>query len=203
MVNILDVRLVVEILDTFASRLVIDRALREAGITRDLLVSDPIFVPYKIQAVIAESVARSLGEQSLGALTGQRFDYHGYQAFARYVLSASDLSDALIRSRRAISLIHPGATFSLRPDGENLVFGYRSGLETAVGHRHINESAIFVITYVFRHYLGRDWKPQWIETDILNRRDQSRLEDLVRTEVRKGNGLLEFGVPISALRMRS
>jgi len=199
MVNILDVRLVVEILDTFASRRVVDRALLEAGITRDFLLSDPIFVPYKIQAVIAESVARSLGEQSLGALTGQRFDYNGYQAFAQYVLGAPDLSDALVRSRRAISLIHPGAMFSLRPDGENLVFRYRSGLETAIGHRHINESAIFVITYVFRHFLGQDWKPQWIETHVLNRRDQNRLEDLVGTAVRKGNGLLEFGVLIHDL----
>lgn len=199
MVNILDVQLAIEILDTLASRRIVDRALNEAGITRDFLLSDPIFVPYKIQAVIAESVARSLGEQNLGALTGQKFDYNGYQAFAQYVLSAPDLSDALVRSRRAISLIHPGATFSLRLDGDSLVFGYKSGLETAVGHRHLNESAIFVITCVFRHFLGQDWKPQWIETDILNRRDQCRLEDLVRTEVRKGNGVLEFGVPISDL----
>lgn len=196
MVNILEVRLAVEILDTLAPRRVVNRALRQAGISRDLLLSDPMFVPYNIQASIAESVARSLGEPSLGALFGQKFDYNGYQAFAKYVLQAPDLSDALIRSRRAISLIHPGATFSLRPDGNNLVFGYGSGLETAVGHRHLNESAIFVITYVFRHYLGEDWKPQWIETAILNRRHQSRLEDLVRTEVRKGQGVLEFGVPI-------
>lgn len=199
MVNILDVRLVVEILDTLASRRVVDRALREAGITRDLLRSDPIFVPYSIQAVIAESVARSLGERSLGAFTGQRFDYNGYQAFATYVLGAPNLSDALVRSRRAIALIHPGAEFSLRLEGENLGFGYRSGLENAIGHRHIKESAIFVITHVFRHFLGHEWRPLWIETDVSDQRDQTRLEDLVRTEVRKGGEVLEIGVPIYQL----
>ncbi|MEM1150776.1 MAG: helix-turn-helix domain-containing protein [Pseudomonadota bacterium] len=199
MVNILDVRLVVEILDTLAPRIVVDRALREAGITRDLLLSDPIFVPYSIQAVIAESVARSLGEPSLGALTGQRFDYNGYQAFAKYVLGAPDLSDALVRSRRAIALIHPGTKFSLRPAGDHLVFGYDSGLGAVVGHRHVNESAIFVITHVFRRYLGQDWLPAWIETDISGPRDTSRLEDLVGTEVRGGAEILAIGVPVGDL----
>ena len=199
MVNIVELRQVVEILDTIAPRRIVDRALNEAGVNRDLFRSGPGFVPYIIEAAIAETVARSLGERSLGAVIGQRFDYNGWGGFARYVLAAPDLSDALVRSRRAISLVHPGAGFGLRQSGDNLLFDYRSGLENIVGHRHLSEGSVFNITYAFRHFLGQHWRPEWIELAISSSRDEARLADLVGCEVRGGGRAVSIAIPMEAL----
>lgn len=194
MMNTLELRQIVEVLDTIAPIRTVSRALDMAGVTRDLLRSDQGFLPYIIEAVVLEAVARSLGERSLGALVGQRFDYNCFAAFADYVLAAPNLTDALVRSQRAIHFLHPGANFSLRQSGDNLVFGYRSGLETAVGHRHLSEGSIFIITHVFRHYLGQDWRPAWIDVPKGDRKDEARLQDLTGTEIRGGSEILAFGV---------
>lgn len=182
-----------------APRYLVDRALHDAEINRDLLRSGPSFIPYMVEARLVESLARSLGERSLGALVGQRFDYNGFQGFAKYVLAAPDLAGALVRSRRAIPFIHPGAEFGLRLDGDNLIFHYRSGLETAVGHHHLSEGAIFLIAHVFRHYLGQEWRPEWIEMSISGRREEARLQDLTGIEVRGGAEILGMCVSIDDL----
>lgn len=194
LVNKIELRQAVEILDALAPRRVVDRALREAEITRDLLYAQPGFLPYVTEAVLLESVARSLGERHLGALTGQAFNYDGFDAFAEYVLAAPDLSDALVRSRRAIALIHAGSSFKLWQDGDSLVFGYRTGLETVVGHRHLSEGAIFLITHVFRHYLGADWRPRWIELPGKKETNVARLEALAGSELRSGAEILAIAV---------
>ena len=189
----------VEILDSIAPRHVVNRALKEAEITRDLLRVGAGFIPYLTEAIILESMARSLGERELGALIGQRFNYDGYQAFAEYVLGAPDLCTALVRSRRAIPLLHTGATFNLRQSGENLVFGYRCGLEHAVGYRHLSDGAIFLITHVFHHFLGADWRPAWIELAGDRRQDVSGLEDLTETRIHTGAEILAIGVATNDL----
>lgn len=198
-VNMILLRQVVDVLDTIAPRHIVDRALREADVNRDLLRSGPGFLPYVTEAVIVESVARSLGEKNLGALTGQKLDYAGFGSFAKYVLAAPDLCDALVRSRRAIPLIHPGTDFSLRRSGDHLVFGFITGLERAVGHRHISEGAVFLITYVFRYFLGQDWRPAWIELAGTGPKDKTLLEDLTGTEVFTGADILAIGVPTEDL----
>lgn len=197
--NILELRQTVEILDGIAPRRVVDLALSQAGINRDLLRTGPGYVPYRIEAVLIETIARKLGERSLGAVIGQRFDYDGFEAFARYVMTAPNLSDALVRSRRALPFLHPGAAFSLRLSDDNLVFGYRSGLENSVGHQHLSEGSIFLITHVVKYFLGQEWQPVWIEMAISGAKDEHRLQDLSGTEVRGGAEILGFSVPISDL----
>lgn len=195
LVNIVELRQTIAVLDSIAPRNVVDRALREADLSRDLLRSGPGFLPYVTEAVVLETAARSLGERHLGAVAGQKFDYNGFEAFAKYILAAPDLSDALVRSRRAIPLLHTCADFSLRQSRGHLVFGYRTGLENAVGYRHLSEGAIFIITYVFRHYLGQDWRPAWIELAGDRGQDISRLEDLAETDVHAGGDMLALAVP--------
>lgn len=199
LVNTIELRQAVDILDSIAPRHTVDRALRKAGINRDVFRSGPGFLPYVTEAIILESVARSLGERNLGALAGQKFDYTEFESFSKYVLAAPDLSDALVRSGRAMPLLHTGADFSLRRSGDHLVFGYKSGLESAVGHRHVSEAAIFKITYLFHYYLGQEWRPAWIELPDDRRQNMIRLEDLTKTEIRGGADALTIAVSIEDL----
>lgn len=199
LVNVVELRQGVEILDSIAPRPVVDRALRAASINRDVLRSHPGFLPYATEAVLLESVARSLGERHLGALVGKSFDYNGFQAFARFVLAAPFLGDALARSRRALPLLHPGSDLSLRQAEGNLVFGFRSGLERVVGHHQLDEGAIFLITFVFRQFLGEDWQPTWIEVPGQGRLDGNYLEELAGTEVRRNADTAAIAVRLEDL----
>lgn len=105
MVNLVEFEHVVAVLDRIAGRAVVSRALSEAGISRKVLAAEPGFVPYAIEAVFLEAVARALGERHLGAQLGLAFDYSAYQSYARYLLGACHLGAAIGRARRAQPLL--------------------------------------------------------------------------------------------------
>lgn len=199
LVHLVELAHTVEILDRLASRTVVDRALRQADIDRSVLHAGPGFVPYAIEAVILESVARSLGERHIGAHLGRAFDYTAYRSYTDYVLGAPDLAEALTRSRHAFPLLHPGSGLTMRVDGETAAFGYAHGLDPVVGQRHVSEAGVFVISQAFRRFLGPDWRPAWIEIDTEGPQTTALFEDMAETEVRTGADALMVGVNISEL----
>lgn len=186
MVNILEVAHVVSLLDSMACKRVVDKALNKAGLSRRALGNGAAFVPYASEAILLESVARSLGERHLGARIGMAFDYSAYDAYARFVLSAPDLASALERGLSALPLTHPGTEIFLQQCGDHLLLGRRSAVQSVVGNRHLDEGALFVFQFVFQHYLGADWRPEWIEIVDGDRADPSFLGDLSGTSIRTG-----------------
>lgn len=186
MVNLVEFEHVVAVLDEMAGQPVVNRALREAGISRKVLTAEPGFVPYEIEAVFLEAVARALGERHLGARLGLAFDYAAYQSYARYLLGACHLAAAIERGRRAHSLLHPGSCLVTRECGNHLVVGFKSGLRSFVGRRQIEEAAIPILTTAARHFLGPDWMPPWVEIADVKPRSAGSLEDLVGAPVQRG-----------------
>jgi hypothetical protein len=158
MVNILEFAHAVALLDRAASPAIVDRALRAAGINREVLRATSGFVPYAIEAAFLESVARALGERHLGAQAGIAFDYAAFGSYASYVLGARDLATAIAHGRRALPLIIPGADIVLRKRRSHVLIGFKSGLGSMIGSRHVEEGAAAVITKVPRHFLGADWR---------------------------------------------
>jgi len=176
----------VEILDGFATPRVVDRALRAAGLNRRFLGADPGFLPYAVETAVLESVARALGERRLGALVGQAWDYSSYRGYARYILGAKDLAGALERGRRALPLVHPGSEVTVRLSGEHLVLGFDTGMRPIVGRHHVDDGAIFVLGHVLRHYLGPDWRPEWVEVTGDGRESITDLEDIAGASAQPG-----------------
>lgn len=195
MVNLVEFEHVVAVLDGLVGRPVVNRALGEASFNRRVLAAGPGFVPYAIEAVVLESVARATGDRHLGARLGMAFDYTAYEDYARYLLGAPDLADAIRRAGKAQSLLHPGSDLVLRESGEHLVVGFRSGLQPVIGRRHIDEGAIPILTSAARHFLGPTWVPDWIEIVDDEPKGASLLEALIATPVRRGAAL-----PAIALR---
>ena len=66
---------VVRLLDDVASPSVIDRALRKAGLSREVLAAEAGFLPLATVAVFGEAVARASGERHIGVLIGEIFRY--------------------------------------------------------------------------------------------------------------------------------
>lgn len=186
MVNLVEFEHVVAVLDEMAGQPVVNRALREAGIRRKVLTAEPGFVPYEIEAAFLDAVARALGERHLGARLGLAFDYAAYQSYARYLLGACHLAAAIERARRAQSLLHPGSSLVTRESGNHVVVGFKSGLQSFVGRRQIEEAAIPILTTAARHFLGPDWTPPWVEITDDKPITAASLEDLVGAPVRRG-----------------
>jgi len=184
MVNLVELAHVVELLDRRAPRRVVDKALRTAGLDRSMLNGAKGFIPYAAEAVLVESVARSLGERHLGAKLGAEFDYMTYGAYSVYVLSAPNLATALERGRRAMIFIYEGAKIVLRQTDTHIVVGRDSAGLTVLGHRHLDEGALFVISQVAHHFLGANWRPDWVELPNLRDSDKQVLEELAKAEVR-------------------
>lgn len=199
MVHLFELAQAVAILDRIAHPSIVDRALRKAEISRDLLRTGTGFAPYSAEAVLLEDVARALGERHVGALVGNDFDYSSYGAYGDYVLGARDLVSALTRGRRALPILHPGSDVSLSRDGDHLILGFGSGIPSVLGHRHLDEGSVFVLAHVCRHFLGPDWQPDWIELTTRETPDSSALEELAGAPLRMGADRAAFAIGLHAL----
>lgn len=201
MVNLIEFEHVVSVLDGIAGRPLVNRALRQAGISRKVLTAEPGFVPYAIEAGFLEAVARALGARHLGAQLGLSFSYSAYQSYARYLLGAPHLEVAILRGRRAQPLLHPGSDLVVRESGEHLVVGFEAGLQNVAGRRHVDEAAIPILTSAARHFLGPSWNPAWIETRGEERAYAASLEDMFGTPVRIGGDVPALAFRKSDLRV--
>ena len=56
-----------------------------------------------------------------------------------------------------------------------MVISFCSGLSSVVGHRHLDEGSILVVSHAIRHFLGADWAPEWID---LTGPPHARLHDM-------------------------
>lgn len=164
MVNLVEFAHAIDLLDRIVTPAIVNRALRAAGLNRKVLGQGRGFLPYALEAQVLEQVARAIGDPDLGARLALKFDYSVYDAYARYVLGASNLGSAIARGRRALALTHPGTAIVLRDHDDHLLVGRPSDMSTVIGHRHLDDGAILIIDRVIRHFLGTEWRPDWIET---------------------------------------
>ena len=168
---------VVRLLDDVASRSVIDRALRTAGLSREVLTGEPGFLPFATEAVFAEAVARATGERHIGVVVGEKFRHRALGWHSNYVLSATRLGGALARARRGLPLLHPGCAVTLRDTGSHVVLGVDTRVRHVNGAQHLDETIPFVLLDLARHYLGEAWTPDWVEATTKRVPDRTALED--------------------------
>lgn len=186
MMNSVELVQAVALLDRIAPSGVVDRALRTAGIDRRVLAAGPGLLPYDIEGVLVDAVARSLGDPHLGARLARDFDYAGYGAYARYVLGAGDLRGTLLRGREAFPMLHLGSEIVIRDRGAHVLVGRASGRMASPGRRHLDEGAVLLIGDVVRHFLGEGWLPDWIEIPGNGYGRASDLEEIVGAPVMAG-----------------
>ncbi|WP_299354862.1 AraC family transcriptional regulator [uncultured Shimia sp.] len=199
MVNLVELTHVVDLLDRRVPRRIVDKGLAEAGLDRAMLEGSKGFFPYAAEAILVEFVARAVGDRHLGARVGREFDYMTYGAYSGYVLSAPDLGTALDRGRRAMLFIHPGSEIVLRQSDTHLIVGRDSAGLSVIGHRHLDEGAPFVISQVAYHFLGVEWRPDWVELPSVLDSDLKDLEELTGTTVRTDCEIPSIAIRLSDL----
>ena len=203
LVNLIELAHVVQLLDRFAPKRIVNDALRSAGLDRSVLASGNGFVSYASEAVVIEFVARAIGDNNLGARIGQSFDYSAYGAYAGYVLGAPDLGTAFERGRRALVLTHPGSEITFRETETHLVVGRNSKSLTLTGHRHLDEGALFVIRTVVRHFLGATWSPDWVELPKVAGSDHVAISEMMAAPVHGGADAPSVAIRVGELSVRN
>ncbi|MBN9669824.1 helix-turn-helix transcriptional regulator [Roseibium aggregatum] len=136
---------------------------RSVGLHDTFFEGPPAFAPYQFQAKWVEVAARRLGEPHLGALIGTKMRYRDLGIHADYVLEAPDAASALERGKQALSMLVSGSRFETVLSGDYLVVRFSTGIERALGSRHIEEAVPLLLTDFMRHFAGPAWKPAWIE----------------------------------------
>lgn len=186
MAHIIEIRQGIKVLDALTSASIVDRALRNVGLSRRLLRGPNRYLPYALEAKILEQVARKVGERHFGISVGSNFDYSGYEEYSKYVLSAPDLLRALIRARLALSILHPGSDLCLERQDDTFRLSFASGISSIVGARHLEESSLFQMMDVCRFFLGASWRPVRIELPRNGNGCVSAMEQLLETGVQIG-----------------
>ena len=203
MINVAEFGHVIELLDRIAGPALVDRALRATGLTRRALREADGYVPYRLEASVVEHVARATGDAQLGAKLGDRFSYDAYGAYAQYVLAAPDLKSAIERGRRAYPLISPGSEIALDIRADYMVIGRNAGHESVVGHRHLDDGTIVIITKVLQHFLGPDWRPEWMEVGGTDTARSAYLVDMMGSPLRTGAAMPGVAVRLDQLGTRN
>lgn len=187
--NIRTWRPIVDALDQRASPRVVERALLSTGLSRRTIEGPPIFIPCALQAAFVENVARRIGEPHLGALTASQYAYADLGIYASYVLDASRLDIALERGVRALPFLQSGASVNLLDAGDNVVLQFGSGIQRVVGARQIDEGTMALLIDLVRNFVGRDWRPEWVELTKPPRSGDDSLDKVYRAPTRNGSQL--------------
>jgi len=151
------------VLSDLASPAVAESAWRAVGLLPSIVEGPPLFLPYRIQAELAEAAARRLGERHLGAVIASHYAYDDLDLYAAYVLDAPRLDKAFERGARALRYINSHANVSLAMRDGHLILSYHSGIAHITGSRHINEGIPFLLTDLVCRYVGAQWRPSWVE----------------------------------------
>lgn len=197
-------RLAVEAISEFAPAKVCDLALRELGVERSALDVERVFIPYSLQAIFIENVARRIGVRHLGAIVAGRYPYGELGPYARYVLAAPDLEAAIRRGVRALPYLQPGSSVTIRQDGNLVLLGFSTGVDTVVGARQIEEGMPLILLQLARSFLGSAWRPERIYVPGGEGGREANLADIFEgIEIRFGASVPAIAIPTGDLKARN
>jgi hypothetical protein len=187
------------VLSDLASPRAAEQAWHAVGLPPDILDGPPVFLPYRLQAQVAEAAARNLGERHLGAMIAARFSYDDLDLYGAYVLDAPRLDQALLRGTRALRFILNRSTVHMREVERHLLLGFRSGIEEVSGSHHIDEGIPFLLIDLVRRFAGAEWVPAWIEMPRPRPPGNDRLAELYGAPVWYGRELPAVAIPTADL----
>lgn len=178
----------------------VEIALENENINKTIFTGPPVFIPYKIEASIAESLARSIGMENFGAFLFRNVSYKELGIYADYVLGGHNLEDALKRGIKNLSAIVQGAQIQCVENSGRVWLGFDSKIEDTLGSKHIEQGVQATIINLVRLYAGPEWAPDIISVRESDKRNLSQLEDLFQTRVQSTEGMPGIKFCASLLR---
>lgn len=163
-----------------------------------LLDTPTLPMPLSAMKALFSEAARRLGDRTFGLQVGARMSHKAYGPWVDYSSAAPTLGEAL-RRVVATSWAHQrGGALALVPDGDHLVLCFimpAMGVDAMQHADHMLSPAIKFLQF----YLGRDWRPDWIEVNYPRDPDAALIEDWMQVPIRFGRD--RVGVAFRAERL--
>ncbi|MDV7145813.1 AraC family transcriptional regulator ligand-binding domain-containing protein [Tropicimonas sp. TH_r6] len=144
----------------------LDTAMAISGLPHQFVDHRDGYIPKRALADFVSEVGRGLGERNVGLLWAPNLSVLDYDAWGRYVLSASTLGAALERARRIMPYHSSTDSTGFRFDRDLVCYEYRFGLTGHPAYPDIAFSALGSMLSIFRHYHVADWCPVRIHCDF-------------------------------------
>lgn len=143
---------------------------------------------------------RQLGQRTLGLDVGAQMTHRAYGLWVEYCTQAPTLGEALQRVVTHCWAHVSGGVMELAAERDRRVLRF---VVPDLGVPHIQHSDHLVppMIMMMRHYLGKDWLPDWVEINYPRDPDAALMEDWLQVPVHfggRGSGIA-FGADVLSL----
>lgn len=183
-----------------------ERALYETfeaeGMPVGLRDSPTTPMPLSAMMALLSRAARRLGDRTFGLEVGERMTHRGYGLWIEYCAAAETLGEALRRATTTSWAQQSGCRLELAADGALRTLRFMAPRTGVSETQHADHLLRPMLTFA-RLYLGRKWKPDWVEVTYARDPDAGLVEDRLQIPVRfncQGTGIVLRGTDLTHMR---
>lgn len=157
-------------------------------------------IPLRAMVNLFERSQRELGTRTLGLEIGERMTHLGYGNWMRFSLQAPSLRDSIVRLCATSWAHQRGFVFGFARAGPVWVWRATPLFNEGKQAQYIDHLIPPMMTFV-QHYLGRSWRPVWVEVNYPRDPGASEVEDRIQAPMRfDGKGVALAILPEDTLR---
>lgn len=186
-----------QLLEARAGERALLKTFEAAGVPIAVFEARHMPVPLAAMIAIFQESAQILGDRTFGLEVGSQMTHRVYGKWSEYGTHAPTLGSALRRNCETSWAHQIGSAMDLVTLEHHLLWRY-SPPYALIGARHM-QHADHVLPAMFgyiRAYLGRDWRPDWVEVTYPRDPDAAAFEERLQVPVRYG----QRGVAIAVRR---
>lgn len=144
----------------------------------EAIEDEDCFIPHFTVTTFADTVARLSGESyfTLGLIP--RLTMASKGCWAKYMLAAPTLGEAIERAISTIGFHSKGDAMSLVVRGREARLGYASAAKGLDGYLHVAIATAGILRSLCEHFLSTSWRPLRIELDIARPRRPDAFEEV-------------------------
>ena len=155
-----------ELLRREAGDRALGRVISASGIDPERAEGERDFIPHASAVGFIAAAARETGAERLGLILAPHLSILTYGIWARHVLGAPTLGEAIRRCRDALPFHSAGDRMSLHVAGEQAFWTYRFAVAGSAGYEHVAPAAAGVLLSLCRLYAPGGWQPRRIALDM-------------------------------------
>lgn len=185
-----------------AGRPAVERTLRRTGMTEmvaELKHGRVTRIPFELLYSFSEAASKEAGDPLLGLNAGMALPLEAYGLWLKYACAGRSLRVGLSRLAAAEPIHQTGAPQSMSEDGQNAVWTYHMPRSNGVPVRHQADFVVPLALRFFRHYVGPDWSPDWIDVGYARDDRHGSREDATGVAWRFGGTGVQIGFPAALL----
>jgi AraC-like DNA-binding protein len=163
MTRAIQLETVIKLIEVHAGQRGIELVFAENDLPLSLIEKLNLLIPYKMVRGIFGSASRLLEDPLLGVSTSSHASLVDFGIWAGYATSASTLGDAINRISATILLYQNCGQHIVVPSGSNVIWRNLQPMYSDTETTSFADFTIMSMIGLIRHYLGKDWMPEWIE----------------------------------------